>query len=250
MDFVKFGFLCVLFLFLAGLGIQSSTSAPQHAIVLIDSERKVYFAPQCVFANALKLRTTTLGKAREEGFRPDPACVETGAFMQDGRSLPGLLLERMGILKPANSRWNPDGSWNSNRGGALILPGKMPEQMAQNVYTLAQAGALLQICFQSPKFTLLSNSTALELHALDIRIRDLITKIGAHYSDQNTLLFYETTKVKMADDASLKKYAEEAYDFCRPSLFSHMHEYVSENEEVINQSICPCGQSKCKACTR
>ena len=33
-------------------------------------------------------------------------------FSQDGRSLSGKLMERLGMLPPLPSRWNPDGTWN------------------------------------------------------------------------------------------------------------------------------------------
>jgi hypothetical protein len=58
------------------------------------------------------LRLATVQDAYDMQYRPDPDCRERGAFVADGRSLTGTLLERLGILGPLPRRWNDDGSWN------------------------------------------------------------------------------------------------------------------------------------------
>jgi hypothetical protein len=53
-----------------------------------------------------------ISEVHAQNLRADPACRGEGDFTMQGRSVSGLLLERIGILPPQKSRWNPDGSWN------------------------------------------------------------------------------------------------------------------------------------------
>lgn len=106
--------LLLLFFFSIGFGVGVSKSPPKHAIVFVDSAEKTYFAPPCV--KALDERTTltesTIEKVYKLKLNPDPECRDTGAFLQDARSLSGQLLVKIGALEPLKSRWNTDGSWN------------------------------------------------------------------------------------------------------------------------------------------
>jgi hypothetical protein len=112
--FLKLTSLLFLFFFFIGFGVGVSKSPPKHAIVFVDSTEKAYFAPPCV--KALDKRTTliesTIEKIYNLKLNPNPECLDTGAFLQDARSLSGQLLVKIGILKPLKSRWNTDGSWN------------------------------------------------------------------------------------------------------------------------------------------
>lgn len=106
--------LLLFFFFSIGFGVDVSKSPPKHAIVFVDSTEKTYFAPPCV--KGLGERTTliksTIGKVYKLKLNPDPECLDTGAFLQDARSLSGQLLVKIGVLEPLKSRWNIDGSWN------------------------------------------------------------------------------------------------------------------------------------------
>lgn len=132
-----FAALGLVLLFLLGFGIESTRSMPDNARVFIDTERDTYLAPPCVrvtpeqeqliesrltgahtFQDSLGIfvETTSLLPAvrfelRELDVRPDPDCRDSGAFFQEGRSLSGLLLQRVGLLEPVESRWRDDGSW-------------------------------------------------------------------------------------------------------------------------------------------
>ena len=112
--FLKLTSLLLLFFFFIGFGVGVSKSPPKHAIVFVDSAEKTYFAPPCV--KALGERTTlmesTIGKVYNLKLNPDPECRETGAFLQDARSLSGQLLVKIGVLEPLKAGWNIDGSWN------------------------------------------------------------------------------------------------------------------------------------------
>ena len=84
---------------------------PDYAIVFVDDQDSTYTTPICV-GESHSLRSLTAEQARNLGYRSDRQCRNEGGFMQVGRTLPGALLEKLGILKPLPSRWNTDGSWN------------------------------------------------------------------------------------------------------------------------------------------
>ena len=101
--------------------IENVYTTPAHAIVYVDrlADDLTYFAPPCLVdphlarkVEAGTLQPQTKEYVRELGYRPDPDCVETGAFTQDGRNGLGMILQMLGMLEPIESRWNADGSWN------------------------------------------------------------------------------------------------------------------------------------------
>ena len=94
-----------------GFFIGSSRGMPEYAHVFVDDKARTYFAPACVERRP-GLRFTTAREARNLKYRPDRKCKNEGGFIQDDRSLTGHLLQKIGILKPIPSRWNPDGTWN------------------------------------------------------------------------------------------------------------------------------------------
>jgi hypothetical protein len=101
------------FLVFFGFGIGSSKTTPEYALVFIDSSQSTYTSPACLTQERQKLYPLfTIGQARKLKLNPDPQCVEQGGFVQEDRSLSGAVLERLGILKPKQTRWNLDGTWN------------------------------------------------------------------------------------------------------------------------------------------
>jgi len=99
------------FLLMIGLGIGSLKAMPDNAQVYVDDSTKIYIAPTCI-KTATGFRRITAGEARALGYKSDSRCRNEGAFIQDGRSLTGMFLQKIGVLKPLPSRWNEDGSWN------------------------------------------------------------------------------------------------------------------------------------------
>jgi hypothetical protein len=96
-----------------GFGIGSTQTVPLFAQVYLDDDTREYFAPPCLSQDSgRRLRSATLRDARDVDYRPNADCRDEGSFVQDGRSLSGGFLERIGILGPLHSRWNADGSWN------------------------------------------------------------------------------------------------------------------------------------------
>jgi hypothetical protein len=113
-----------VFLLIFGFGIGSSTHMPKHALLLVNDETKEYFAPPCLMEfgyNDVKTiyqfgrqKNFRVVSAKEVGmpYRPNSECRESNGYFQDGRSVSGMLLEKIGLLPKENSRWNPDGTWN------------------------------------------------------------------------------------------------------------------------------------------
>lgn len=94
-------------------GIETLDPMPSYAVVLVDDISKTYLAPQCVEQWQSKptktvdlLRRTTAGEAYRQHYIPDSDCRETGAFSQDGYSLPLLLLVKAGVLPPKKHWWD------------------------------------------------------------------------------------------------------------------------------------------------
>lgn len=112
------GILAVLFslgsvLFFLGFWAETMKPAPKNAQAYLDDQRRLYFAPPCVGKQERQqLRRSTLSEAYQLKYKPDDECREAYGFFQKGRSLSGLLLERIGALPERQSRWNSDGTWN------------------------------------------------------------------------------------------------------------------------------------------
>ncbi|NGZ97288.1 MAG: hypothetical protein CV089_14420 [Nitrospira sp. WS110] len=236
-DLLKIGLIGTLLLFFLGLGIKTSVVMPEHAIVLVDSAKRVYLAPRCVLETQIGLTRTTIGEARQAGLKPDPVCRDTGAFTQEGRSLSGILLEKIGILSPLQLPWRPDESSNIQSGITSVQSTETPKSMLQNVHTLTEAAAVLQICFESPVYKTLSSEKALELHGLLIGIGNLVGAIGKHYNDNTLYMTYEVRKSRMSSDQELKQYAKVTYHFCDEKLFSEMRDYLIDSEKIINEFL-------------
>jgi hypothetical protein len=94
-----------------GLGISTTKTMPDHAWILVDDVKRVYIAQPCA-SEGNQLRLTTVREAYELKYKPDEDCRNSGGFVSDGRSLTGLLLQKIGLLRPLPKRWNDDGTWN------------------------------------------------------------------------------------------------------------------------------------------
>ena len=127
-----------LFILFLGFGCDTVSSMPDRALIFVDPKQSVYFAPVCVSmpdsVQALIAKAFTTAKTHDDssgaifrssglmpmpaaartqlGLHPDTKCRDEGAFEEEGRSVSGNLLVKVGILPPKKSRWNADGSWN------------------------------------------------------------------------------------------------------------------------------------------
>lgn len=108
---IKYMVVLIGILLFVGLCIGSSKVMPDYAQVYINDSSKTYLAPPCI-KTTIGFRIITAGEARNFGYKPDEKCRDEGAFTQNDRSLTGIFLQTIGILKPIPARWNEDGSWN------------------------------------------------------------------------------------------------------------------------------------------
>lgn len=130
--------LSLIALALIGLPIGSDLGMPSNARVFVNPKANTYLAPPCLeltadqeqrwrdnlpgsltyrdsmgaFVTATGLIPAVVSEVDRQGLKPDPDCRDQGAFRMEARSATGMFLERIGILHPLPSRWNPDGSWN------------------------------------------------------------------------------------------------------------------------------------------
>lgn len=116
-------------LLLLGFGIGTSPAMPGYAVVFVDDGSKSFIAPQCEKIWRGKatetfdlMRRTTASEAEKLHYKPDYDCIQTGAFAQDGPSLSGLLLEKIGILPRKKYWW--DTPFQTENG--VVYPGVTP----------------------------------------------------------------------------------------------------------------------------
>lgn len=105
--------LFCIFVFLV-FGISTRKAPPGNAIVFVDNDTHTYIAPPCVTAQKdwRHYSRMTLDQAEKLDLKPNTACNAHKVFEQEDRSVGGLVLEKIGLLKPLPSRWDPNGSWN------------------------------------------------------------------------------------------------------------------------------------------
>ncbi len=97
--------------FFLSIYITVDEKMPSNAVVVITLEDKLYhsihFDYSCVAGKTAKI--TTLKKAVEMGYTPDPHCRELGYFRGNRLFLFHYLLSKIGF--PVNSRWDKNGNW-------------------------------------------------------------------------------------------------------------------------------------------
>ncbi len=112
MPTLRFVVIILLFTLMAGFYIVPTRAMPDNAVLLLNDEVKTYFSPKCAQNEKKMLRPGTAAEARRLKYAPDDRCQGEAGFCQEGRSLTGSLLVRLGLLPPLPSRWNHDGTWN------------------------------------------------------------------------------------------------------------------------------------------
>ena len=108
-----------------GFGLETVSTCPDNTLIFVNEQTKEYFAPPCLmesgFDNIDKINqfasdhNLTVYRDREitgKGLGPNPECRGSKGLIEDGRSLSGGLLEKIGLLSKFKSRWNADGTWN------------------------------------------------------------------------------------------------------------------------------------------
>ncbi len=126
----------------------------------------------------------------------------------------------------------------------LVLAGSLPVQsrtppsrMMANVYLLAQAGAMLDICLASPEFPSFPNDKARSLMELSTRLSEVVRSVGAYYADEGLDAVYESTKAQIASDPALRFHVKSNHKNCGERLLGEMRTYVAQNESLIGGYI-------------
>lgn len=112
-----------------------------------------------------------------------------------------------------------------------------PSRMMANVYLLAQAGAMLDICLASPEFPTLPSDKARALMELSTRLAEVVRSVGAYYADDGLDAVYESTKAQIASDPKLQFHVKSNHQNCGERLMGEMRTYVTQNETLIGEYI-------------
>jgi hypothetical protein len=128
MKFVKGALGIAFFIVLIGFGIGSTDPMPYYAVGFLDDTNKTFVALPCVDEWRSRptqtidvVRRGTAGEAYKLGYKMDSECREAGGYSEDGRSLTGLMLVRLGVL-PTLVHW-----WDRpyrTEDGTVVYPGK------------------------------------------------------------------------------------------------------------------------------
>ena len=113
---VLFGLMLILIIiFVGGFFIGTVGFVSDNATVYVDEKTNTFYSPLSLTqekVTELNLKSTTFRVAKGLGFEMDEDDKQNGYFQQEGRSLTGIFLEKIGILPKLMPRCNEDGSWN------------------------------------------------------------------------------------------------------------------------------------------
>ena len=96
-----------------GFGIGSIDTMPPYAVVFLYDANKTYIALPCLEEWRSRqtqtvdvIRRSTAGEAWKLGYKIDEKCRSAGGYSADGRSVAGLILEKLGLLSPLTHWWD------------------------------------------------------------------------------------------------------------------------------------------------
>lgn len=99
-----------------------------------------------------------------------------------------------------------------------------------NVYSLAHAGAILEVCRASPEAESFTEEKTREIADLTGRLAELVRTIGQYYKDGEVPAVYEATKAHLASDTKLKFHVKNNHQYCGERTLTDMRAYVAGNE--------------------
>jgi len=111
--------------------------------------------------------------------------------------------------------------------------GRAPPRMVSNVYLLAQAGAMLDVCAASPEAPKFPAEKSREIASAADRLTKLVGAIAAHYGDTSLASVYSATKAQIASDTKLKFHVKSNHGYCNERFMGEIKTYVAENEALI-----------------
>ena len=104
-----------------------------------------------------------------------------------------------------------------------------------NVYLLAHAGAILDVCMASPDAEAFPEEKSREIRELSGRLAELVRTIGQHHRDAEVPSLYESTKAHIAADTKLKFHVKNNHQYCGERTLGEMRAYVAGNEESFRK---------------
>lgn len=114
-------------------------------------------------------------------------------------------------------------------------PGQPRDTKMANVYLLAHAGAILEVCRASPEAESFPAEKSREIAELSGRLVELVRTIAQHHGDGEVPALYEATKARMAADTRLRFHVKKNHDYCGERTLAEMRTYLSENEESFRR---------------
>ena len=118
-----------------------------------------------------------------------------------------------------------------------VADGRAPPRMVSNVYLLAQAGAMLDVCMASPDAPSFPAEKSRDIAASADRLSKLVGSIAEHYGDSGLASVYAATKAQIASDTKLKFHVRSNHGYCNERFMGEMKAYVAENEALIGGHI-------------
>ena len=98
---------------IAGFSIGSIDSMPPYAVVFLDDTSKTFIALPCIEEWRSRptqttdvVRRGTADDAHRLGYKIDLPCRDAGGYSEDGRSLIGIILVKLGVLDPLTHWWD------------------------------------------------------------------------------------------------------------------------------------------------
>ena len=104
-----------IIIFVGGFFIGSVGFVSDNATVYVDETTNLFYSPLGLTqekVTELNLKYTTFRIAKESGYEMNEEDKQNAYFQQEGRSLTGKFLEKIGIFPKLMPRCNEDGSWN------------------------------------------------------------------------------------------------------------------------------------------
>ena len=117
------------------------------------------------------------------------------------------------------------------------VPRKLDDRRMSNVYALAHAGAILDICLASPDAAAFPEAKSREIGDLATRLVAVVRAIGAHFRDRELVSIYDATKANMAADTKLRFHVKSNHQYCGERTLGEMRAYVAENEALIGNYL-------------
>lgn len=122
---IIYSFSLLTFLFIIGFSIESIQQCPDDTLFFVSEQNKEYFSPPCImksgfndvseikfFAVMTNLKVYKSKDITINHFTPNIGCRQKSGFLEQPKSYSLILLEKIGLVSTAQSRWNTDGSWN------------------------------------------------------------------------------------------------------------------------------------------